>query len=195
MVQRKDYSQLSQSTKDRYKNAYEKVIKRGITLNQIEKMNLSQFNKTFGTSITKQTSLKGRKRLYSQLKHHAIEITKEYLQKEGITSIDLIDAYKESTEKIFKIKFPTGTDVIRKPEKPERDTEQYGLYKITDTDTGKEYWIKYDSENSFNQQLDTLQNSGSTNLQNYEADFKGFYSYEGFITSEVQKEVSKIIEG
>jgi len=115
MVKRKSASQIN-----KLENTFEKMIKKGISNDQLQKMNLREFNKALGTHKTNNKSLEGEKRVLKQIFQNREQVLKLNFQKRGIEN-PRMQAFRR---KEFKILFSVPQKHhVKPPRKPPKWTD------------------------------------------------------------------------
>lgn len=142
---------------DRMARSFDIVVKNGITIAEIEKMNYREFNKTFGTNKSNNKSMKGEIRLMKQAWNNRKAVLKHYEKKHGIKDkkyrnflrkrmVDLLKPKKEKEKKKKKAK---------KPKKPPKWTD----IKVNGSVHGKQVSFTIKSYEELKKFLDDLEGS------------------------------------
>lgn len=186
---------VSKATINRRVNLYEKMIKSGKSIRQVKLMNMEQYNNTFGTNITLESSLNAqRKNLMNQIRDNIDVIVAKYIEKEQLQN----PAYKKflyaESYKLFRVKEheKKKPEFINNIDNAKEITKegQYGLIEIVNMADDKSYYIKYNSQKQLENRLDDLKTQYK--IKHYYSIFHGAYMYKTEITKEFKKSLAKI---
>ncbi|MEJ2248186.1 MAG: hypothetical protein P8Y70_01510 [Candidatus Lokiarchaeota archaeon] len=182
----KTYSNLSDETKKRYQYIFDKVIKEGISIDNVLKMDKKTFNSTFKTKIKKNSSLEGRKRLIRQVLNRKDNVLKDYIKTNQIKNKTYVNFLKKETHRLFKPKSKIGTIDF-----PSTDLKKgaYSVVKVTDFLTNKEFFIKFNNKESLENQFETLKKT--YNINSYNSEYLGTHYYQEFIDKQFKQKLEK----
>ena len=189
-MSRKNYEQLSRSSKNKYVNYLDKMVKSGKSISQIKRMNVKQWKNTFGDyGRLKKSSLESKKRvIIGQITRHVNQIVSEYIEKQNIQNneyktflynqaYELLRTKQEKIEKVNEVNYQSI-----------ENEGQYGVMKVIDLKDNHEYFIKYHDKKSFNKRFEDLKQQYK--ISNFITRLLGVYMYKTEISKQFQKRLN-----
>jgi hypothetical protein len=153
----------------RRQNLFDKVLKSGKTISELQSLSRIEYNKIMGTKAKNKKSLAGQHRLLNQLNYHVKDVADYHIKKNKIVNKSYKSFVNEEGRKLVKLE---------------------GDYTILEvrysSDNSK--WIKYADKSSLTEQLKKLEASYG---KNYELIYYDFKKYAGFLESQFDKMISQ----
>lgn len=195
----KTYDELSDSTKRTYENFLGKMLDKGISISQVKRMTVKQYNRHFvekGKKKMTEKSLPAKKRLLLQIQRYPEQVVSRYVDKKDIKNekyktflynegYRLLNVKQEETKEIKKIK--VGTKEYKKIDKEGK----YGVVRLTNLNDNKQYYIKYNTKKMFNSHFNAL--IQKYEITNYKTEFLGAYKYKAYIEKEFKQGIVEVL--
>ncbi len=149
----------------RRQNLFDKVLKTGINIKEIKRLDIKEYNKLMGTKVKKKASLLAQHRLLDQLNYYVQDVSKYHIKKNQIIN----ENYKRFVN-----------------EEGRRLVQKEGDYTVLEIRYTKDdsRWIKFKDKKGLAEQLKKLEASYG---KNYELFFYDFKKYASFIEKQFDK--------
>lgn len=141
-----------------------KMIDKGLTSDDVKRMDIKTFNKTFGTKKKKKSSLLSEFRIIDQINLHIKDVSNYHIQKHQITNDNKIIFEQQELRRLVQ------------------QEGQYSIVELRYKDESK--YIKFENERSLREQLDKLKDDYGKEFQVLFYDFK---TYAEFINRQFNK--------
>jgi hypothetical protein len=153
----------------RRQNLFDKVLKSGKSISEIQQLNLKEYNNLMGTKGKKKGYLAGQHRLLNQLNYHVKDITDFHIKKQKIVN----DNYKKFVN-----------------EEGRRLVQLEGEYTILEVKYSEDNskWIKYENKASLTEQLKKVEDAYG---KDYELIYYDFKKYAGFLEQQFDKMIKQ----
>lgn len=148
----------------RRENFASKMIDKGLTVDEVKRMNRKQFNQTFGTKKRTNKSLQAEFRIIEQINIHIKDVGNYHIEKHGITNDNKIIFEQQELRRLVQ------------------KEGQYSIVELKYVDDSK--WIKFSNERELRKQLDKLKDDYG---KEFKVLFYEFKNYAEFVSEQFNK--------